>query len=373
MGVADRDYIKERRPNRFDGARFSPRRWSVTSWIIAVCVGVFVIDALLAMGGWGIEARMGVLTAPGFNDVAPGNRVVVEAFERPASQPRQWLMHPIVDSSTAVPIGRTRQASGAAVSRVMPDGREGIPLSVQGQEVYPIIGESRFLRYPPLAGVGYFSTGKGFVELEVWRLVMFQFLHADIVHLGFNCLGLFFFGPVIEERLRSRRTYLGFYLACGMAGAALYLVLNLAGWLTGIGTPFLVQDIYTPLIGASAGVFGVLAASAIVAPRDRVDLFFIIPMPLWVAAALLFGAEMYYLLDGAPNAGGHAAHIGGAIAGAVLIGRPQLVAGFFDDFLPRNRDEKRLDRLLAKVSAQGRESLSEEELAFLDRMSKGKR
>lgn len=71
--------------------------------------------------------------------------------------------------------------------------------------------------------------------LEVWRLVSFQFLHANIWHVGFNMLGLYFFGSMVEQYL-GRKRYAAYYLMCGLSGGVLYLILNLVGAL-GIPLP----------------------------------------------------------------------------------------------------------------------------------------
>ena len=97
----------------------------------------------------------------------------------------------------------------------------------------------------------------------MWRLIGFQFLHADMLHLMFNMIALYFFGPLIEGVLGGKR-YLAFYLLCGIAGGLMYLLLNLAGyvWVDSLGfvevPGLLFNAAGTPLIGASAGVFGVL-------------------------------------------------------------------------------------------------------------------
>jgi membrane associated rhomboid family serine protease len=93
--------------------------------------------------------------------------------------------------------------------------------------------------------------------LQAAQLVTFQFLHANTDHLIFNMLGLWFIGGMVESAL-GRRRYLAFYLVCGISGALMFLFLNLLGWGFHLHLPgLLFADPYTPLIGASAGVFGV--------------------------------------------------------------------------------------------------------------------
>jgi len=239
----------------------------------------------------------------------------------------------------------------------------------------------------PLEAIGHFSTGKGFLELEVWRLVTFQFLHAHdtILHLLFNMIGLFFFGPIVERGLGSRRIFLAFYLLCGICGALLYLVLNLLGNLTGTGAAFLLfDDMYTPLIGASAGVFGILIGSAYFAGNQTMLIFGIIPMTIRTGAYLFVLLEFLHLLTGGWNQGGNAAHLGGAAAGYVFVRRSHLLRDFFDIFGPSTRrppgtppararvrkprgaaKQKDVDKVLDKVRRHGLHALTEREREIL--------
>lgn len=169
----------------------------------------------------------------------------------------------------------------------------------------------------PLTAWGHFSASTAIVGLQLWRLVSFQFLHANLAHLIFNMIGLYFFGSAIESYLGSRR-FLAFYLLCGIMGAAAYVLF----WLLGV----LVSAPWVPLVGASAGIFGVLIAGALIAPDTTVVLLFPpIPMQLRTLAWVLIGIGVVTIVLGGPNAGGQAAHLGGAVAGYLLIRRPQLL------------------------------------------------
>src|SRR5213595_1412402 len=97
----------------------------------------------------------------------------------------------------------------------------------------------------------------GFVPLRAlaqpWTFVTYMFLHGGPLHLAFNLLALFVFGPDVEERMGGG-PFLAYYLLCGLGGAALSLVL---GWSFGR---------LNPVVGASAAVYGVLLAFAWAAP-----------------------------------------------------------------------------------------------------------
>lgn len=165
---------------------------------------------------------------------------------------------------------------------------------------------------------GAFTVAQGVFGLQLWRLITFQFLHANLTHLLFNMYALFTFGPLVERWWRGR-PFLVFYLASGVAGALFYTLLWLApGLLEGTGPT-------TSLVGASAGIFGVLIATAIIAPEGRVVLL-IPPIPMsmrtYAIAILLFGV-LIVVMNGR-NAGGEAGHLGGALAGFLMMVVPPL-------------------------------------------------
>ncbi|MDQ7012601.1 MAG: rhomboid family intramembrane serine protease [Planctomycetota bacterium] len=264
----------------------------------------------------------------------------------------------------------------------------------------------------PLYEWGHFSTYEGFQRLQVWRLVTFQFLHdpTSIMHLAFNMFGLWVFGGIVEETL-GRRRYLAFYLVCGIFGGLMYLLLNLAGTLLPFQLPgFLFTDTKTPLIGASAGVFGVIMACAYIAPTMRLQ-FILLPISLTMrtVAYLYVGFAVLNLLLGGGNAGGDAAHVGGALAGAYFIRNSHLLLDFFDVLgdsrkqkavgprrkaakprgargpkpgkpaKPSNaasrlaREEAEIDAILAKIQDEGIGSLSAREKKLLAKDTERKR
>jgi membrane associated rhomboid family serine protease len=162
--------------------------------------------------------------------------------------------------------------------------------------------------------------------LQIWRFISFQFLHANFNHILFNMIALYFFGPIVESYWGSRK-YLAFYLLCGIAGPAMYCIL----W----GMGFLIHDPHVPLVGASAGIFGVLIAAAQIAPNATVLIYGIIPMRLRMMALLLLAIAVYTTFTNGDNAGGEAAHLGGAAAGFFLMKNPKILS--FLDFHKRSR------------------------------------
>ncbi|MFG0292629.1 MAG: rhomboid family intramembrane serine protease [Phycisphaerales bacterium JB050] len=244
----------------------------------------------------------------------------------------------------------------------------------------------------PIFALGHFSTYTAFSKLEFWRFVTFQFLHGSPTHLLFNMIGLYFFGPAVEGYLRSRKRFLAFYLTCGIFGGFLYLVLNLIANLTNAGIPgLLFVPPTTPLVGASAGVFGILMASAFISKDAVMYVFMVIPMKVRTGAYLFVALAAFnlFIKQGA-NMGGDAAHLGGAAAGYFFIRRHHMLHDFFDIFgtskkgsgsrQGRSRkkakptvDEATLDRILDKVREEGMHSLTEKEQKLLRKASEQKK
>lgn len=351
MGIYDRDYARAgARPGAAAGGFVQGRlrRLTFVHWLIIVNVAVFVLDALLGARGVLIPVHMGDFFRP---DADPTRMQLL--VQHPPERPPRGLM-------AEMPI-RDR-ASGEIV----------------GRRVY------RWM--PPMTAWGHFSTAKGFLSLEVWRLVTFQFLHADVTHLALNMLALYFFGPLVEERLRTKKRFAAYYLVCGICGALLYLTLNLLGFLLGARVPgLLFDDMHTPLIGASAGVFGVLMASAYIAGDGIMLVFMVLPMKIRTGAYLMLAIALLNLLSGGSNAGGDAAHVGGALAGFFFIRNMHLLGDFFEVLGPGERktrawrraaaraDAERLDAVLDKVRERGLHSLTEDEQDILRRATREKR
>ncbi len=202
------------------------------------------------------------------------------------------------------------------------------------------------------------------MSLQLWRPITYQFLHAGLLHLFWNMLILFFFGPMLE-RLWGSRKFLVFYLVCGAAGGVLYPLLALAGWLR-----------VAPLIGASGAILGMLAAGAILFPNMRVLVMFIFPLRLRILAVILALISILTLLrpEQSANAGGEAAHLAGMAAGAVYVlserwrakFKLKVQTGRWQKKITAERNlQLELDRILQKVHASGIHSLTPKEKKLL--------
>ncbi len=218
---------------------------------------------------------------------------------------------------------------------------------------------------------GNFNLEQGIYGLQLWRLVTYQFLHHGFMHVLFNMIGLYFFGPMLEKWWGSRR-FLAFYLLCGVSGAAVMTLLSFVPGLLMVGPQ-------TTLVGASGSVFGILAGAAVLFPHMRVMLLFPpIPMSMRVMALMFMGLAFLSVMAGTPNAGGEAAHLGGALLGFLLVKYPRSL-NWADRFSPSaiqdgmnkgrfERKKKRevagqeeVNRILDKVREKGIASLTRKE------------
>lgn len=230
---------------------------------------------------------------------------------------------------------------------------------------------------------GNFNFNEAVLGLQLWRWVTYQFLHIGFLHLLFNMIGLFFFGPMLEQWWGSKR-FLAFYLICGISGAFIMLVLAMVPGLLGVGPT-------TPLVGASGALFGILAAAAVLYPHQRVMLIFPpIPMSLRTMALIFLGIAVLTVLAGGQNAGGQAAHLGGALMGFLLVKSPHMLNWAdrisFSGIRQKQTEsrwqkkqqqladeEAEVDRILDKVRDHGLQSLTRKEKKTLSRATERKR
>jgi membrane associated rhomboid family serine protease len=203
-----------------------------------------------------------------------------------------------------------------------------------------------------------------------WTIVTYMFLHGGLGHIFWNMLGLYFFGPRVEERLGSQR-FITLYLFAGIVGALFSAAL----------AP------HSRILGASGAVLGVLMAFARFWPRERLLIWGIVPVE---ARWLVLGYAALDVLGGLGGVGrggiANFAHLGG-FAGALLyllfLERRQGARRFKQAATPRvpesalgnwqkvdrgsihavNREE--VDRILDKISASGLASLTPQERQFL--------
>ncbi len=245
-----------------------------------------------------------------------------------------------------------------------------------------------FRQGPPLAlQVGQLLHG------YVWQLLTYQFLHGGLLHILLNCWGIFAFGRDVEQVL-GKRTFFTLYFVSGAVGGLLQVLASL-GWHGHFGGA---------VVGASAGLFGIIAAFAMVYPNRSLTLllFFVLPVTLRAKTLLMVsGAIAIFGILFPGDQIAHAAHLGGMLAGMVFIrqmrhrlgywpgeepgpsrrplfgfgpGKPSKPGGTpIMDVEEAGEDEyiaQEVDPILEKISAHGIQSLTARERKTLEEARK---
>lgn len=178
------------------------------------------------------------------------------------------------------------------------------------QQLWPAQMLAWFGLWPPVGPIFLERTPDGplYAQFELWQFLSHGFLHGGLAHLLLNGLALLMFGGLLEQIWGARR-FVVFFLLCVIAG-------GLAQWWW-VGVPEGNQISVT--LGASGGVFGVLAAFAVMFPRHRVMLLFPpVPMPAWLLVTLFAAVSTVLGLTGMAAGIAHFAHLGGLAAGLLI-------------------------------------------------------
>lgn len=228
-----------------------------------------------------------------------------------------------------------------------------------------------------------------------WTILSYMFLHEQFFHIFMNMLILYFGGQIFLQFLNQKKL-VSTYLLGGLSGGLLYIL------------AFNLFPVFTPIkgisiaLGASASVMGVLIAAATYVPNFVVRLIFIGNVKLKYIALFYIVLDVISIPKG--NAGGHIAHIGGALFGFLYIQQLKkgndFASGFSKllDYLKalfkpqkkmkvvykkgtktrndyeynaqKNANQAKIDAILDKISKSGYDSLSKEEKAILFEQSK---
>lgn len=236
--------------------------------------------------------------------------------------------------------------------------------------------------FPP-AVVGLDQVYFPEMPFRPWGLFTYMFLHANLGHVFWNMVMLFFFGPRVESRLGAR-AFLVLYFLSGVGGGLFSFAFSFG----------------SPVVGASAAVYGVVIGFAMFWPKEPIYIWGVLPVQArWLAVAFVAMS----LFSGVSGSGGggtaHFAHLGGLAVGAgYLRWRDRRLGKGRRDFKRKvqnspsmdgssrearrrwaaidlasmhalNRNE--VEELLARVDRNGMSALSVDERQFLDRMSGG--
>ncbi|HAV63117.1 MAG TPA: hypothetical protein DCY13_12225 [Verrucomicrobiales bacterium] len=233
---------------------------------------------------------------------------------------------------------------------------------------------------------------EGLKGLQIWQLLTYQFMHASLLHLIFNCVGLYFAGRFLEVLL-GRTAFLTLYFAGGIAGGILQVV---AGFIPAVGQ--------SGVVGASACVMALLGAICFQLWGQRFQLLLMF-IPLTLTGKSLF--ILFLIFDGLgilmpQGQMAHYAHLGGLLTGYFFMrndfkhlipefnfegfmkregtaGRPARASRFearkVKNPAPRAADSEdfissEVDPILDKISAHGIHSLTDRERAILEKAQK---
>jgi len=243
------------------------------------------------------------------------------------------------------------------------------------------------------ADIGIFIT-------RPWTILTYMFLQYDFFHILFNMLWLFWFGKIFTEYLSSKQL-LATYILGGFSGAFLYIIAF------NVFPAFQEVLPHSIALGASASVMAIVVAIAFYVPDYTISLLFL------GRIKIIYIAIAYFIIDfimiNSDNAGGHIAHIGGALWGFMFIrllkkGNDMSkifdkinFKGFFSFFLKEKKSKFRnvytnnsrpmtdedynleksikqeeIDKILEKISKSGYASLTKKEKEFLFKASNKK-
>jgi membrane associated rhomboid family serine protease len=231
--------------------------------------------------------------------------------------------------------------------------------------------------------------------VKPWTIITYMFLHEGFMHILFNMMVLYFGGTIFLNYLNGKKLVV-VYLLGGLAGGLLYiLAFNLLP---------IFDKVYSVSIalGASASVMAILVAAATYVPNYIVRLIFLGDVKFKHIAIGYVLLDLVSIPQG--NAGGHIAHIGGALFGFIYIQQlkkgKDFTLGFsrFLDYLKmffkqqknmkvvykkqgktktdqsynnqKVDNQKKVDAILDKISKSGYDSLTGEEKAILFDSSK---
>ncbi|MBK9793134.1 MAG: rhomboid family intramembrane serine protease [Sphingobacteriales bacterium] len=233
-----------------------------------------------------------------------------------------------------------------------------------------------------------------------WGIFTYMFIHEGFWHILWNMLGLYWFGQIVQDMI-GKPKILPLYIFGGIFGGLLYMLAY------NIFPLFSNAVAVSSCIGASAGVMAIVLAAATIAPNFELGFAIIGPVKIkWIALVYVV-LDLINIQGG--NAGGHIAHLGGALFGFVFIKQLQsgndftrpfyAVTDFFSNLFKKKSNlkveykkeyvytsekntksntaqqketiskQEKLDAILDKINRSSYDSLSKEEKEFLFKIS----
>ena len=211
----------------------------------------------------------------------------------------------------------------------------------------------------------------------IWQVGTYLFFHANAFHILFNMLALWMFGGDVEREWGERKFLLYFFVTGIGAGLC---ILATAAFTEMFGMR--ATGYFSPTIGASGAIFGILLAFGMLFPNREVLVFFVFPMKA-KHFVLLFGLIELYLAVPARGGGvSHFAHLGGLLFGYLFMRYESRLGRRYAGYKVRKREmdmrrqvenelsrdefiKSEIDPILDKISRQGMGSLSWRERRIL--------
>ena len=201
--------------------------------------------------------------------------------------------------------------------------------------------------------------------LQPWSLISYFFLHLNFTHILWNMLFLYWFGKIIQDNI-GNNAVISLYVLGGIIGGLSYMALfNII--------PYYENRISESLmLGASAGVFSIVAGSATLLPNYTFYLLFLGPVRIKYIA--LFYILLSFLDVTGSNAGGEIAHLGGAFIGYLFIRQLQnginMGEGIINIINLFNRKENKKERKETIINEEHKSDISQDEIDnILDKIS----
>ena len=226
-----------------------------------------------------------------------------------------------------------------------------------------------------------------------YQLLTYGFLHSpnDIAHILINMLVLFMFGREVEARY-GKREFLLFYLVGVIAAGTVWSLSEYAASMNSAELAQMAQMGVSLRAPTAVGASGALAALVVLFafnwPHRQVLLFFIIPMPMWVAAALGILFDVKGAIDRSGNIA-FACHLGGALYGLMYYKFGWRLSQYWPSNLampklpgsgpklrvhaPEDEEDslsQQVDRILEKIQREGQDSLTWKERRTLEKYSR---
>ena len=201
--------------------------------------------------------------------------------------------------------------------------------------------------------------------IQPWSLISYFFLHLNFTHILWNMLFLYWFGKIIQDNI-GNNAVISLYVLGGIIGGLSYMALfNII--------PYYENRISESLmLGASAGVFSIVAGSATLLPNYTFYLLFLGPVRIKYIA--LFYILLSFLDVTGSNAGGEIAHLGGAFIGYLFIRQLQnginMGEGIINIINLFNRKKNKKEREETIINEEQKSDISQDEIDnILDKIS----